>query len=150
MGMFILQYVPNNMPEKINGLRGHMVGGIMILVLTLIRFGVRLKTKHPEPIKTNGKLLNAAATFVHYGLYFAVIMMSISGLVLAGQSNLFAAVFAKSATLPTDFSAFGARAAHGWIAIGLLVLIACHVAAALYHQFVQRDSLFGRMWFGRR
>ena len=30
----------------------------------------------------------------------------------------------------------------------LLALIILHVAAALYHQFIRRDNLLGRMWFG--
>ncbi len=30
----------------------------------------------------------------------------------------------------------------------LLVLIILHVAAALYHQFLLKDNLMGRMWFG--
>ena len=32
----------------------------------------------------------------------------------------------------------------------LAVLIAGHVAAALYHQFALKDGLFRRMWFGER
>lgn len=150
MGTLVLQHVPNDVPEKLNGLRGHTVAGILILALALIRLGVRLKTKHPDLVKTNSPLLNAMAIFVHYGLYLGIILMSASGLVLAGQSSLPAAVFEGSVPLSANFTAFGARAAHGWIATGLLVLIASHVAAAFYHQFVRRDGLLGRMWFGRR
>jgi hypothetical protein len=32
----------------------------------------------------------------------------------------------------------------------LTVLIALHVAGALYHTFIRRDRLLGRMWFGKR
>jgi cytochrome b561 len=31
-----------------------------------------------------------------------------------------------------------------------MLLIAGHVAAALYHQFVRKDGLLRRMWFGAR
>ncbi len=41
-------------------------------------------------------------------------------------------------------------AAHGVIATLLGLLIAAHVAAGLYHQFIRKDGLFGRMWFGDR
>lgn len=30
----------------------------------------------------------------------------------------------------------------------LLILIILHVGAALYHQFIRKDNLLGRMWFG--
>ena len=32
----------------------------------------------------------------------------------------------------------------------LMALIALHLAAALYHQFVLKDGLLARMWFGKR
>jgi cytochrome b561 len=35
------------------------------------------------------------------------------------------------------------------IAILLLFLIGFHILAALYHQFIRKDHLIGRMWFGK-
>ena len=35
------------------------------------------------------------------------------------------------------------------IAILLLFLIGFHILAALYHQFIRRDHLIGRMWYGK-
>ena len=35
------------------------------------------------------------------------------------------------------------------IAILLLVLISVHILAALYHQFIRKDNLIGRMWYGQ-
>jgi cytochrome b561 len=40
--------------------------------------------------------------------------------------------------------------AHAALATLLAILIAAHIAAALYHQFVLKDGLLRRMWFGRR
>jgi cytochrome b561 len=40
--------------------------------------------------------------------------------------------------------------AHGYVALLLAGLIALHVVAALDHQFVGKDRLFRRMWFGQR
>jgi cytochrome b561 len=31
----------------------------------------------------------------------------------------------------------------------LLVLVALHFGAAMYHQFIRKDGLLGRMWFGK-
>lgn len=38
--------------------------------------------------------------------------------------------------------------AHAALATLLAILIAAHIAAALYHQL--KDGLFRRMWFGER
>lgn len=42
------------------------------------------------------------------------------------------------------------RGLHGLSANILLLLIALHVAAALYHQFIRKDNLIARMWYGAR
>jgi cytochrome b561 len=39
---------------------------------------------------------------------------------------------------------------HGIVAKLLMLAIALHIGAALYHQFVRRDGLLSRMGFGRR
>jgi cytochrome b561 len=39
--------------------------------------------------------------------------------------------------------------AHGYIAAILVAMIVLHVLAAIYHQFVRKDGLFGRMFFGQ-
>ena len=44
--------------------------------------------------------------------------------------------------------AFLLRGIHKLSAYILLLLIGVHVAAALYHQFLRRDHLLGRMWYG--
>jgi cytochrome b561 len=52
--------------------------------------------------------------------------------------------------LPDNFGVFPTFQAHAVLATLLAILIAAHVAAALYHQFVLKDGLFRRMWFGKR
>ncbi|CAK7067600.1 cytochrome b [Saezia sanguinis] len=150
MGSLKLQHIPNSSPEKIMALRGHMMAGNLILLLTLIRFVLRLKTAHPAPVTTNSALLNRLATFMHYGLYLMVLLTAASGLVLAAQANLPAAVFEGRALLPASFSDFTARQIHGWAAMALLALIIGHALAALYHQFIRQDGLMRRMWFARK
>jgi cytochrome b561 len=52
--------------------------------------------------------------------------------------------------LPDSFAVFPTFRAHAALATLLAILIVVHIAAALYHQFVLKDGLFRRMWFGRR
>lgn len=148
MGSLVLQHIPNESPDKINALRGHMVAGGLILILTVIRLAIRLKTQHPAPTSTGNAMLDKLATPAHYGLYLLVLLMVSSGIGMSIQANLPAAVFAGTTALPASFSEFAPRLAHGLIAKALMALIAAHVLAALYHQFVRNDGLFRRMWFG--
>ncbi len=151
MGGFVLSETPNDDPFKLVALRMHMGAGIAILVLMVIRLVVRLATAKPPEADIGNAALNMGAKAAHWLFYLAVIAMCASGLAIANMAGLPAIVFGGSGDpLPPDFSAFPPRAAHGALAMLLMVLIAAHVAAALYHQFVRRDGLLGRMWFGKR
>lgn len=143
MGMLSLTAIPNASPEKLFALRGHMVAGIAIGSLTVLRLAVMALSAKPQPVST-------ASRIGHLSLYGAVLVMAASGFALALQAGLPDIVFGGKGTLPASFAAFTPRAVHGVLAWILLILIAGHVLAALYHQLVRRDHLFSRMAFGRR
>jgi len=149
MGTLSLKEIPNASPEKLFALRGHMIAGVAILALMAVRLAVRLWLPRPAPASTGNRLLDRFAVGVHYGFYALVILMAASGIATAVQAGLPAIVFGGSgAPLPESFWTYRPRAVHGIIAKLLLVLVVLHVAAALYHQFVRRDGLLSRMWFG--
>ncbi len=151
MGMFSLKEIANSSPDKIFALRGHMVAGVLILVLMLVRLIVRFTASKPAPATTGNRFLDKIAVMTHYGLYVLVILMAASGIAMSVQAGLPAIVFGGSGTaLPETFSIYTPRLAHGLIAKLLLALATLHILAALYHQFVRRDGLLSRMWFGRK
>jgi len=151
MGMLVLEEIPNSAPEKIDALRGHMVAGVAILLLMLVRLGVRLGTRRPAPATTGKPLLDRLARATHWAFYLLVLLMAGSGIATSVQAGLPGIVFGGSgAPLPESFSIYLPRTVHGFVAGVLLALILLHAAAAPYHQFVRRDGLFSRMWFGKR
>lgn len=151
LGTFVMKEIPNTSPQKIEALRAHMAGGILILMLMIARFIVRLSAPRPERASAGNPLLDRIAPLSHYGLYVLVILMATTGLATAFLAGLFEIVFAGSgAPLPATFAVFPTRIAHGIIAKAIFALVGLHVLAALYHQFVRRDGLLGRMWFGKR
>ncbi len=151
MGGNVLAATPNDDPFKLTSLMMHMGMGIAILALMLIRLVTRFATAKPPKADAGNAALNFGATAAHWGLYLLVFAMCASGLALANMAGLPAIVFGGSGDpLPADFSEFPPRAAHGIIATLLGLLILAHIAGFLYHQFVRKDGLMGRMWFGNR
>jgi len=148
-GALILAPVPNSDPAKLVSFTLHMGLGLTILVLMLVRLAVRLTTAHPPPAVTGNALADRLAPVVHWALYAVAIAMAVSGVVMSRQSGLPDAVFGDG-PMPVDFSGYGARRAHGLLSRLLMALIALHVAAALWHQFIRRDGLMARMGFGPR
>lgn len=150
LGSTFLLSFPNDSLEKLHALRNHMIAGNLILILSVIRFVVRQRTDHPAPPYEGNTLMDRLAVLGHQGLYLLTLAMALTGLALAATAGLPAVVFDGAGSLPNDLSVFGARVAHGLIAKVLIALVAAHIVAALYHQFIRGDGLLSRMWFGKR
>jgi cytochrome b561 len=150
MGSNLLSQIPNNDPEKLFALKMHMISGFIILVLMITRVVVRKMTDKPAPAETGNALLNKAGIIAHTLLYLLVFAMVGSGMAMALMSGLPDIVFNNSGVaLPENFNHLLPRLFHGVIAKILFLMIFLHVLGALYHQFVRKDSLLSRMWFGK-
>ena len=140
--------LPNDASE-IAPLRIHMMLGVTMLLLIIVRFITRMKVPRPAYASTGNAFLDGLGKFVHYALYLLVFLMAISGMSLSIQAGLPSIVFGGSGVLPTDFYDFAARMLHGFIAPALFLLILLHVGAAFYHQLALKDNLLSRMWYGK-
>ncbi|MDX9990679.1 MAG: cytochrome b/b6 domain-containing protein [Anaerolineales bacterium] len=148
MGYTRLGGTPND-EAKIQTLSLHMPIGITIVALTLIRFGVRLATKKPAPATAGHPLLDKIGVATHYLLYLAALGMGLSGMGIAALAGLLPIVFERSGSLPPDFAAFSPAIGHAFLSFVLSGLVLLHIGAALYHQFIRKDNLLARMWFGK-
>src|SRR4029077_7937902 len=138
-------------PQKIRVLLVHMAAGMTILALMVVRFIVRMLTSRPAPATTGHPFLDRIAPVTHYVFYVLVLLMVGTGYATAILAGLNRIVFQGSGEpLPENFAVYPTFIAHGYIALFLAGFVVLHVLAALYHQFVRRDGLFRRMWFGRR
>ncbi len=138
-----------NGPEKVEGLAGHMMVGMIIGGLLVVRLVTRLRTTHPKQASTGNALLDRVGRWTHWAFYILIAGMVLSGLGMAFGVGLFDIVFGGAAErLPDDLGP--ARVVHGIVSKLLIGLVLLHIAAALYHQVVLKDNLMRRMWFGRR
>ena len=148
LGFFVLARMPNADPRKLEILVFHMAGGMLVLAFTILRFIIRVASARPAMATTGSPLLDRLAPIVHYGLYLIVFLMIASGW---STGFLIRGVFQPHGeSLPDSFAVFPTFRAHAALATLLAILIAAHIAASLYHQFVLKDGLFSRVWFGRR
>ena len=150
MGTFVLAQTPNSDPSKLMALRGHMVFGSAILLLTVLRLVWRRMSAQPDHAETGNALLDKLGIAAHYGLNLLTLLAAASGIGIALQAGLPGIVFGGQGVLPPDFWAYTPRIAHGILTKLLAGLIVLHVIGALYHQFIIKDRLFARIWFGKR
>jgi cytochrome b561 len=148
LGFFVLENMPNTDPKKLEILVWHMAGGISVLPLMILRLIIRLRSTRPATATIGSPLLDRLASMAHQSFYVIVFLMIATGF---STGYLISGVFEPNGKpLPSSFAVFPTFQAHALLATLLAILIAVHVAAALYHQFVLKDSLFRRMWFGER
>ena len=140
-------------PAKLKYYAWHKWIGVSVFLLALLRAGWRLA--HPPPALPAGMpywQLRASA-WSHALLYLMIFVLPLSGWLYSSASG-YTVVYLKLVPLPDlvgkDKELAGLlRELHellGWLLLAVLTL---HVAAALKHQFLDRDGLMGRMWFGR-
>ena len=148
LGFFVLAKMPNSDPHKLDILVWHMTGGMFVLVLMIPRLIIRIWSARPAAAATGSPLLDRLAPIAHGALYVIVFLMIVTGWTTGW---LISGVFQPNGPpLPDTFRVFPTFRAHAILAVLLAILIAGHIAAALYHQFVLKDGLLRRMWFGQR
>ncbi len=148
LGFFVLANMPNADPNKLDILVWHMSGGMFVFVLMILRLVIRRWSARPAMAVSGSALLDRMASMAHTGFYVIVFLMIATGWTTGW---LISGVFQPNGgSLPDSFAVFPSFRAHAALATLLAILIVIHIAAALYHQFVLKDGLFRRMWFGKR
>jgi cytochrome b561 len=124
--------------------------GPIILLVVIMRILWRLFHGAPALPTTLPRFQQIVSKIVHIGLYVGLLTMAVSGYVrvITGgfPIELLNAVGVPPLLPRNEVVAETAKMIHRSAAWGLLGLIALHVAAALYHQFVMRDGIMARMW----
>src|SRR5215475_7458692 len=79
LGALVMVKIPNTDPMKLEALRSHMTGGLLILALMLVRLFIRSQTAHPDPATASNAKLDRLAWLSHRAFYVVVLGMAGSG-----------------------------------------------------------------------
>jgi cytochrome b561 len=139
-----------NVWDKLTGAlyNGHKLVGIAILIVVLWRLGYRLTRGAPPDEPTLEPWQRIASHLNHWGMYLLLVAVPVAGYVgisLFPALDIFGLFKLPGVVAPDKAAAGTAFAVHGALAIALVALIGVHVAAALFHYFVRKDNVLGRM-----
>lgn len=148
-------------PENWTALQLHLSIGVSIAVIVVLRIIWRIMNRTPNP-EPGSKLEHLAAHLGHYALYAIMIIMPITGYIGTGANTEFFFIFDipkfedtalftslvsdglgltfKEFEKPIDF--IHKELLGEWL---VWILIAGHVAAALYHHFIKKDQTLYKM-----
>lgn len=130
----------------------HRSIGITLLALTLARVTWRFVRPPPAP-PPMPRWQRLAAASTHWGMYLLLVAIPVSGWLMSSASGDAVAWFGlelPALAAPAEDTAEALEDVHEALFQLLLALAALHVAAALKHQFIDRDGLIGRMLPRRR
>ena len=137
------------MPKYLPLIAFHKSLGALILVLALIRLGVRLRYGAP-PLPANLPApLKLAAHLSHYVLYALMIAMPILGWAMLSAANypvvLFGGIHLPAIAPQSDSLHSMLWDAHFYLAFLFFAIVLLHLAAALFHALVRHDGVFQTM-----
>lgn len=148
-------------PKNLWALDVHLAFGITIAAFVVLRLIWKFVNRgRPRSLTGGRQVENLAARAAHIFLYFAMIVMPVTGyLGTERDSNLFGLLpvpqFGNTDLFATTSVLTGVTwselervvdGIHVFIGGSLLwVLIGIHAAAALYHHFIRRDAVLSRM-----
>jgi cytochrome b561 len=144
-------------PEKLKLLNWHKWAGMCILFLSVLRLVWRITHRPPElPAQVRQNMPGwqmAAFHGTHHLMYLLFFVVPLAGWAYSSAKG-FPIVWFGVLPLPDlvakdEALAHTLKEAHELAAFALIGLVFLHVAAALKHQFVDRDGLLDRMRPGR-
>ena len=135
-------------PYKLQRYSWHKWAGVTIFLLVVIRIFWRMSHKPPAPVPMpRWQLL--ASELVHYALYVLMVIIPLSGWLMSSAKG-FQTVWFGVLPLPNLIDKNKElgdllQEVHEYLNYGMLLLFGVHVAAALKHQFIEKDRLLSRM-----
>jgi len=137
------------MPKYVPLLATHKTLGIAILVLALIRLGVRARYGAPSLPADLPEPMKLAAHLSHYALYALMIGMPLIGWAMMSAAAypvvLYGNIRLPAIVPPSDALHTLLWNAHFYLAFAFFALVLLHLAAALFHALVRRDGVFESM-----
>lgn len=127
----------------------HKLIGFCLLWLIVLRLSYRFTHGAPPDEPTLERWQKVGSHLVHWSLYALLLivpMLGWTGVSLFPALEIFGLFNLPALTAPNEDMAKRVLDIHGWLAIGMALLIGVHVAAATYHALIRRDGVFRRMW----
>ena len=136
-------------PDKLRMLSYHKWLGVTVFILLVVRLVWRVAHQPAPMLASMPKWQVLAAKGVHVLLYVLLIAIPLSGWLMSsakGFQTVYLGVLPLPDLLAKDKALGDALAElHEILNITMLLLVIAHVAAALKHQFVDRDGTLARM-----
>lgn len=148
MGL-VMTDIPGITPTKLKYYSWHKWAGVTVLTLATLRLLWRLSHRAPPYPASMPAWQKSAANGLHGFLYVLMFAVPLSGYfysLSAGVPVVWFGLFQLPVLIDANAELKPVlKGLHFWLNMGLAGCVALHIAAALKHQFVDRDGVIKRM-----
>lgn len=144
---FYMKSLPVSSEIKFSIYSIHKACGITVLLLVIIRIFLRIFTYAPPFSASFSMFIVTVSKAVHFGLYFLMVLMPLSGYVMSSASGIRIKYFFHIPLLINKNIelASAANNLHSILAYFLLLLITLHILGALKHTLIDKQNIFKRI-----
>ena len=138
----------------------HKSFGLILFPIIVIRVLWRLKQGWPVAVSRYSSVEHNLAKITHWLLLILILLMPLTGMIYSGASGHGFGIFGLE-LFPHQYTEAGepipyreswrdfGQAAHRYLGNCLIALIVLHIAGALKHHFIDKDSTLKRMLGGK-
>ncbi|PJI92165.1 cytochrome b561 [Yoonia maricola] len=132
----------------------HKTLGVIIFVVALARIIWALTQTKPASLHPERKVETMLAELVHWLLYISLVAVPLTGWIhhaaTEGFAPLLLPISQELPFVPNDESIANVFAGLHWVWSKIMIgAILLHIAGALKHHIIDKDTTLRRMWFGR-
>jgi cytochrome b561 len=131
--------------QKILLYRLHMLMGITVFVLTLLRVWFFFNNQRPPKLETGSSLHNKLVVWIENSFYFVLILLSISGILTVILGELGQAIKTADYTLLPKTLDIPPMIGHQILAKILIALLIAHVTGVLNHYLKFKENTLKRI-----
>ncbi len=126
----------------------HKSFGLLILILLVIRIISRFIITKPKPLSTHNTLEKFLAHAAHVFLYIALLMLPLSGWIMSSAGDFTVQFFGLNVpdiANKNEELFKSSRLVHATFALAVVAVLCAHIAGALKHHFIDKDTTLQRM-----
>ena len=132
--------------EKMGLIKIHVILGIIVFLVTLIRSYLFFKSQRPEDLKTGSKFNDKLAVWIHNAFYFLLIGISIAGLATMFIGGYIDALKSGNSELILVKENIGPLKAHGILATIMMILVVLHILGVVKHYLFTKENALKRIF----
>lgn len=130
---------------KLNLLRLHLLVGIIVFVLTLVRVWFFFRYKRPAKLETGNVLHNKLVVWIENSFYYILILLCITGIATIAMGNFGEALQSADASLLPKKIDIPPLNAHKALAILLIILLLGHIGGVINHYIKNKENTIKRI-----